>query len=71
MLDFLKVFNFKFVFSLAILFSFCCGVGMIVQAINDSRKGGKIGIDFLVGIGLTIFGLALWYVLDYLGYKDL
>jgi hypothetical protein len=45
MLDFLKGSNLKFVFSLVILGSFCCGVGMIGQAIYERRQGGKIGTD--------------------------
>ncbi len=71
MLDLLKGFNLKLVFSLVILGSFCCGVGMIAQAIYERRQGGKIGIDFWIGMGLTLFGLMLWFVADHFGYKDL
>ncbi len=71
MLDFLKGFNLKFVFSLVILGSFCCGVGMIGQAIYERRQGGKIGTDLWIGMGLVLFGLILWFVADHLGYEDL
>jgi tetrahydromethanopterin S-methyltransferase subunit G len=44
---------------------------MIAQAIYARRQGGKIGRDFWIGMGLALFGLVLWFVADYLGYKDL
>ena len=68
MLDFL---NLKFVFSLAILASFCCGLGMIGQAIHEKKKGGSMGTDLWIGMALAAFGIILWFVADYLGYKDL
>jgi hypothetical protein len=44
---------------------------MIAQAIYARRQSGKIDIDFWIGMGLALFGLVLWFVADYLGYKDL
>jgi hypothetical protein len=63
--------NLKYVFSLAILAFFCCGLGMIGQALHERKKSGSIGKDFWIGIGLATFGIILWFVADHLGYKDL
>lgn len=71
MFDFLKGFDLKLVFSLLILGSFCCGLGMIGQAINERRRGNSKGTDLWIGAGLALFGLILWFVADHLGYKDL
>lgn len=67
----LNFFNVRFVFSLVILCSFCCGAGMIAQAIYARRQSGQLDRDFWIGMGLALFGLVLWFVADYLGYKDL